>query len=41
MAFDAVSCQTCAVDAAEKFARLTVTGVDPDSTFEITITVSA
>jgi hypothetical protein len=41
IAFDAVSCHACAGDPAEKFARFTVTGVEPESTFEITITVSA
>ena len=41
MVLDDVSCQTCAVEAGEKFARLTVTGVDPDSTLEMTMTVSA
>ena len=41
MLFDAVSCQTWAAAPGEKFARFTVTGVDPDDVFEITITVKA
>src|SRR5262245_14168871 len=41
IALDEVSCHRCAAAPAVKFVRLTVTGVEPDSTFEITITVSA
>ena len=41
MTFDAVSCQTCAAAPGAKFARFNATGVEPESTFEITMTVSA
>ena len=41
IAFAEVNCQTCAAVPAAKLARFTVTGVDPDNTLEMTITVSA
>ena len=39
--FAEVSCQTWAAAPGTAFARLTVTGVLPDSTFEIAMTVTA
>src|SRR6266571_4456753 len=41
IAFAEVSCQACALAPAEKFERFTVTGVLPESTLLITITVRA
>src|SRR6185295_7920080 len=41
IAFAEVSCHACALPAAAKFARFTVTGVEPVSTLLMTITVIA
>src|SRR6188472_1967620 len=41
IAFAEVSCHACAPPAAAKFARFTVTGVEPDNTLLMTMTVIA
>src|SRR6185369_16509039 len=41
IAFADVSCHACATPRCAKFERLTVTGVDPESTLLTTMTVSA